>query len=94
VEITLALAGCLRKPSVLSTGGCLRKPSVQILFPLAIFLSTPRVLMLFHWGLLKETASENVIATANVIFTGGFLNISRHYKFFCLFSNKTEFYIY
>ena len=36
-------------------------------------------------SLLKETASENVIATRNVIFTGGFINISRQYKFSRLF---------
>jgi hypothetical protein len=46
--------------------------------------------------LLKETASENVIATGNVISTGGFLNICRQYKFSRLFSNfqTTDFYIY
>jgi hypothetical protein len=43
--------------------------------------------MLFHWGLLTETASKNVIATGNVISTSSFLNISRQYKFSCLFLN-------
>jgi hypothetical protein len=38
-------------------------------------------------GLLKKAASENVIATRNVISTVGFINISRQYKFSRLFSN-------
>jgi hypothetical protein len=69
---------------------------VQILFPLPFFKQPASANVIFTDGLFKETISENVIVTGNVIFTSDFLNIFRRISFpaFFNFFKKTEFYIY
>jgi hypothetical protein len=48
--------------NVISTGGCLRKPLVKILFPQAVFLSNPSMLMLFPLAVAKQPPVKRSIS--------------------------------